>query len=128
VSGFQGGLTAVQRLDPLVVFANLSYFSAASREISGTRVTPSDVVALRVGSSLAVSPETSVTVGVNFAYLTNPHASDFVVPNSDRLLSTVDIGFSTVVAQRTLLNLMAQFGLVGHVPDVRMIASLPVRF
>ncbi len=128
VSGFQGGLTAVQRFDPLVAFATLSYFSAAAREIAGTRVTSSDVAALRVGSSLAVSPETSVTVGINFAYLTNPHAIDFVVPNADRLLSTVDVSFTTVVASRTLLNLMAQFGLVGHVPDVRLIASLPVRF
>ena len=31
VSGFQAGLTASKRLDPLVVFASASYFSAARR-------------------------------------------------------------------------------------------------
>jgi hypothetical protein len=38
---------------------------------------------LRVGGSLAISPSTSVTTGFNVAYLTNPHFTDFVVPNSD---------------------------------------------
>jgi hypothetical protein len=128
VSGFQAGVTAAKRFDPLVVFASVSYFSAASREIAGTKFTPSDVVGLRTGGSLAISPATSVTAGVSVAYLTNAHAIDFVVPNSDRFLSSVDVGFSTIVWRRTLLNVTAQFGLTGHVPDVRLITSLPVRF
>jgi hypothetical protein len=128
VSGFQAGISAAKRFDPLVVFANLSYFSAASVEYAGTRVTPSDVVGLRMGTSLAISPATSVTAGVNFAYLTDPHAIDLAFSNSDRLLSSIDVGFSTLVWRRTLLNVTGQFGLTGHVPDVRLIASLPVRF
>jgi hypothetical protein len=75
-----------------------------------------------------VTPATSITTGISFAYLLNASAADFVVPNSDRLLSTVDIGFSTIVWRRTLLNVTAQFGLTGHVPDLRLITSLPVRF
>jgi len=71
---------------------------------------------------------TSVTTGFNVAYLTNPHFTDFVVPSSDRVLSTVDVGFSTIVWTRTLLNVTAQFGITGHVPDFRLIASLPIRF
>jgi hypothetical protein len=128
VSGFQGGLTASKRLDPLVVFLGASYFSSASRDIAGTQSNPSDVAGLRVGGSLAISPSTSVTTGFNVAYLTNPHFTDFVVPNSDRVLSTVDVGFSTIVWTRTLLNVTAQFGITGHVPDFRVITSLPIRF
>jgi hypothetical protein len=81
-----------------------------------------------MGGSLAISPATSLTTGFNVAYLTNPHFTDFVVPNSDRVLSTVDVGFSTIVWARTLLNVTAQFGITGHVPDFRLITSLPVRF
>jgi uncharacterized coiled-coil protein SlyX len=128
VSGFQGGLTASKRLDPLVVFLGASYFSSASRDIALTQSNPSDVAGLRVGGSLAISPSTSVTTGFNVAYLTNPHFTDFVVPNSDRVLSTVDVGFSTIVWARTLLNVTAQFGITGHVPDFRVITSLPIRF
>lgn len=36
VSGFQAGLTASKRLDPLVAFARVSYFESISREIAGT--------------------------------------------------------------------------------------------
>ena len=128
VSGFQAGLTASKRLDPLVVFLGASYFSSASRDIAVALSNPSDVAGLRVGGSLAISPSTSVTTGFNVAYLTNPHFTDFVVPNSDRVLSTVDVGFSTIVWTRTLLNVTAQFGITGHVPDFRVITSLPIRF
>jgi hypothetical protein len=69
-SGFQGGLTASKRLDPLVVFLGASYFSSASRDIAGAQSNPSDVAGLRVGGSLAISPSTSVTTGFNVAYLT----------------------------------------------------------
>jgi hypothetical protein len=93
-----------------------------------TQDNPSDVVGLRVGGSLAISPSTSVTTGFNVAYLTNPHFADFVVSNSDRVLSTVDVGFSTIIWTRTVLNVTAQFGITGHVPDFRVITSIPVRF
>jgi len=128
VSGFQAGLTASKRVDPLVVFLGASYFSSASRDIALTQDNPSDIAGLRVGGSLAISPSTSVTTGFNVAYLTNSHFTDLVVPNSDRVLSTVDVGFSTIVWTRTLLNVTAQFGITGHVPDFRVITSLPIRF
>jgi hypothetical protein len=126
VSGFQAGLTASKRLDPLVVFGGVSYFSSISREIAGTQSNPSGVVGARFGSSLAISPATSITAGFNFGYLTQ--SPDFIAPGSDRILSSVDVGFSTILWKRTLLNVTGQFGLTGHVPDFRLIASIPVRF
>jgi hypothetical protein len=128
VSGFQAGITASKRLDPLVVFMGLSYYSALSREVSGTRIDPSDVIGMRLGASLAVSPTTAVTTGMNFSYLVAPHAGDLVVANSDRILTSVDVGLSTLIWQRTFFNLTAQFGITGHVPDFRVITALPVRF
>jgi hypothetical protein len=128
VSGFQGGVTASKRLDPLVVFGGLSYFSSASREISGNRVSGSDVIAGRVGGSLAVSPGTSITMGLNMSYVTDPGRASLVLPTTDRFLSSVDVGLATIVGPRTLLNVTAQFGLIGHTPDFRLITSLPIRF
>ena len=57
--------------------------------------------------------------GFNLAYLTNTTAADFIVPNSDRVLSSVDIGYTTILWKRTLLNVTGQFGLTGNVPDFR---------
>jgi hypothetical protein len=126
VSGFQAGVTASKRFDPLVVFGGVSYFSSISREIAGTRSDPGGVFGARFGGSLALSPATSITAGFNFGYLTQP--TDFIAPGSDRILSSVDVGFTTILWKRTLLNVTTQFGLTGHVPDFRLIASIPVRF
>jgi hypothetical protein len=123
---FKPGVTASKRFDPLVVFGGVSYFSSISREIAGTRSDPGGVFGARFGGSLALSPATSVTAGFNFGYLTQ--SADFIVPGSDRILSSVDVGFSTILWKRTLLNVTGQFGLTGHVPDFRLIASIPVRF
>jgi hypothetical protein len=128
VSGFQGGLTASKRLDPLVAFASVSYFSSISNVIAGTKENPSDVIGTRLGASLAVTPATSITTGVNLSFLTNPGPGNLPLPNSDSVLSSVDIGFSTILWQQTFLNVTAQFGLTGDVPDLRLIASVPVRF
>ena len=128
VSGFQAGLTASKRFDPLVMFLSASYFSSASREVAGTQFNPADVIGGRFGGSLAISPASSVSMAFNAAYLTDTHAADFIVPNSDRVLSSVDVTFSTIVWTRTLFNITGQFGITGHVPDFRLITSLPIRF
>jgi hypothetical protein len=128
VSGFQGGLTASKRLDPLVVFGAISYFSSASRDREPTRVAGTDVIGARMGGSLAVSPSTSMTMGLNVSYVTDPGPSNLVLPRSDRLLSSIDIGVATIVGPRTLLGVTMQLGLTGHVPDFRLMTSLPIRF
>ncbi|MGB8744369.1 MAG: hypothetical protein WCD54_00110, partial [Pseudolabrys sp.] len=61
-----------------------------------------------------LSPATSVTAGFNFGYLTQ--LADFIVPGSDRILSSVDVGFTTILWKRTLLNVTTQFGLTGQFP------------
>ena len=126
VSGFQAGFTASKRLDPLVVFLSGSYFSAA--EVAGIQFNPADVVGGRIGASLAISPATPITAGFNVAYLTDTHAADLVLPNSDRLLSSVDVGFNTLLWNHTMLSITTQFGITGHTPDFRVITALPIRF
>jgi hypothetical protein len=128
LSGFQAGLTASKRVDPLVLFVNVSYFSAASKDVAGTLVDPANVFSSRLGASLALSPASSITGGFNFAYLANTTPADFVVPDSDRMLTTVDVGYTTILWKRTLLNVTAQFGVTGHVPNIRLITSVPIRF
>jgi hypothetical protein len=125
VSGFQAGFTASKRLDPLVVFLSGSYFSAA--EVAGIQFNPADVVGGRIGASLAISPATAITAGFNVAYLTDTHSAA-VLPNSDRLLSSVDVGFNTLLWNRTMLSITTQFGITGHTPDFRVITALPMRF
>jgi hypothetical protein len=126
VSGFQGGLTAVKRLDPLVAFAGVSYYSEISGDVVGTPFNPSDVIGTRLGASLAVTPATSLTAGVNISFLTD--TPSFPGPRPDDVLASVDLGFNTLLWRRTFISTTAQFGLTGDIPDFRLITTVPVRF
>jgi len=77
-------------------------FVCVDHNVAGTTTNPSDVVSGRAGASLAVSPATAVNAGFNIAYLAN--GTDFVVPGSDRVLSSVEMGFTTILWKRTLSN------------------------
>ena len=128
VSGFQGGLTAVKRLDPLVAFAGVSYYSQISGDVAGTTFDPSDVIGTRLGASLAVTPVTSLTAGLNISFLTDTLPGNLPGPQPDDILASVDLGFNTLLWRKTFLSTTAQFGLTGDVPDFRLITSVPVRF
>lgn len=128
VSGFQAGLTASKRLDPLVAFAGVSYYSEISGDVAGTSYDPSDIIGTRLGASLAVTPATSLTAGVNISFLTDPNPGNFPGPKPDDVLASVDLGFTTLLWHQTFLNVTGQFGLTGDIPDFRLITSVPVRF
>ena len=127
VSGFRGGLTAVKRLDPLVAFAGVSYYSEISGDVAGTIYDPSDVIGTRLGASLAVTPATSITAGVNISFLTDTRPGNLPGPQPDDVLASVDLGFNTLLWHHTFLNVTGQFGLTGDIPDFRLITSIPVR-
>lgn len=127
VSGFQGGLTAVKRLDPLVAFATVSYYSEISGVVTGTPYNPSDVIGTRLGGSLAVTPSTSLSAGVNISFLTDS-PTVLYGPQADDVIASVDLGFNTVLWRSTFLSTTAQFGLTGDVPDFRLISTIPIRF
>ena len=61
----------LKRLDPLVAFAGVSYFSQISGDVAGTTFDP-DIIGTRLGASLAVTPATSITTGINLSFITNP--------------------------------------------------------
>jgi hypothetical protein len=128
VSGFQGGLTASKRLDPLVAFAGVSYYSQISGDVAGTKFDPENIIGTRLGASLAVTPTTSITTGINLSFITNPNPGNLAVRNSDDVLSSVDIGFNTLLWHQTFLNVTGQFGLTGDIPDFRLITSVPIVF
>lgn len=124
----QAGLTAVKRRDPLVFYGGLSYAAPQSRDISGVDVEPGDTLGARFGSILAASPASSVTLGINLGFVEATRVDGARVPDSDTVISTLQVGFSNILARRVLLTLSGDFRLSGDVPDFRLSASLPIRF
>jgi hypothetical protein len=57
------------------------------------------------------------------------HSADLVLPISDRILSSVDVRFNTLLWNRAMLSIITtQFGVTGHAPDFRVITAPPIRF
>ena len=130
----QGGITAVKRQDPLVHYGTLSYADARARTIEGTRIDPGNVVGLRVGSVLAATPEVSLTLGVNLAFVGNTRLNGQSVDGTDTVVSTLQVGIGRVLTRSAAVLLGGEFRFSGNVsltnsaPNFRLTAALPIRF
>src|SRR5262245_44483416 len=92
------------------------------------------------GSLLFVTPVRKVVIerlaihlgkalrGTEHGYRLDRLVSRRSLRTRSRVLSSVDVELSTLVWDRTPLNITTQFGLTGHVPNFRVIISLPIRF
>jgi hypothetical protein len=130
-SGFnvlQGALTAVKRHDPMVFYGGLSYASALSREISGARISPGNILGVRAGGVLAVRPDTSINVGLNLGFAGTGSVNGQSVQNSDATIGSLQIGIGIVVTRTIMLNFSTDIRVTGAVPDYRLTASVPIRF
>jgi hypothetical protein len=120
----QAGVTALKRHDPLVYYGGLSYSSPFSRDIGGTNVDPGDTLGVRLGGVLAARPDTSVNLGLSFAARLDGQR----VQESDTVLGTLQLGVGTILTRRLMLNLSADLRVTGEVPNLRLNATLPMRF
>jgi hypothetical protein len=130
-SGFsqlQGGLTAIKRRDPLVLYGGLTYAAAKSRDIEDQEIAPGNALGLRMGGILAASPHTSVNLGLNLAFAGATRIDGQRVPDSDARSGTLQIGVGMILTRRLMLNLGADIRVTGTAPDLRLSASLPIRF
>lgn len=130
-SGFNslgGGLTAVKRLDPLVLVAGVSYSVPFARQVAGTEIAPGRSLGLRMGGILAASPETSISLGLNLSSAAATRIGGVDVPDSDMVFGTLQIGLGTLLTRRMLLNVTGDFRVTGNVPNFRLSFSLPTRF
>jgi len=121
-------LNAVKRHDPLVFYGGLSYASPRPRNAGGERVAAGNTLGLRLGSALAASPDASVNIGLNLAFVDDARRNGQPVPDSDTVLGTFQVGFGVVLSRSVLLNVSGDFRVTGDVPDFRLTVSLPMRF
>lgn len=124
----QVGAVALKRKDPLVYYAGVSYASPRPRSVAGAELEPGDSVGVRLGSVLAASPQSSISVALNLAFVGTARANGERLADSDTVLGTLQIGFGTIVARGTLLNVSGELRVSGAVPDLRLGVTLPIRF
>jgi hypothetical protein len=130
-SGFhmiQGALSAVKRQDPLVFFGTLSYASVLKRSHSGLEIDPGNPLALRLGTILAATPQTSLRGAFELSRQGMTRIGGTKVPGSDAVSGALQFGVATLVTRRALLDVQFEVGITHDAPDFRIGVSLPIRF
>ena len=120
----RGALSFIKRQDPVVFVGGLSYeytFEEGS-------IQPGTTVAASFGSYIALNPQTSFNVLLSMAYQNETEVSGVQLDGSDRVIGSLFIGGSTLIARGTLLNISLGVGLTDDADDFTISFSLPMRF
>ncbi|MEH6649000.1 MAG: hypothetical protein V7707_03120 [Motiliproteus sp.] len=119
----QVSLTAIKRQDPVAFVGGLSYEHTYEKD----NIQPGSTVALNMGSFIALSPETSLSLALAGSYQDETELAGSKIAGSDRTIGSFIVGGSTLLAPGTLLNLSAGIGLTDDADDFSLSLSLPIR-
>lgn len=120
------GFTLVQRDDPLVFVAAMSYTHQHARTLEGQTVQPGRNLGLKLTTLLATSPESSLRWGLDLQHAKATVAQGLEVLGSRNLQAVMEFGVSRLVSSKTLLDVSLGIGLTAGAPDFRLNVSLPV--
>lgn len=124
----RAGLTAVKSQDPLVYFGTLAYTWNLSDTVAGVDIDPGDMVNVRLGTVLAVSPQTSLRAVLDTEFRRETEIAGMRAPGSDDVAASLELGVAAVLTDRMLLDVTAGFGVTEAAPDFRFGIALPYRF
>ena len=124
----QAALTAVKRQDPLVFFGTATYSRNYERERNGVQIGPGDGFGFRAGALLAASPESSLRADFDMTRTARAKVGGNDLPGSDTTAGVLELGVSTLLSRRTLLDVQLGIGITPDAPDYRLRIALPIRF
>jgi hypothetical protein len=143
-SGFRAlsaRLSAIQRLDPVAIYGNVSYTHPFGRDITATnilgeqnfvgRINPGRSFGLGFGASLAATPDVTLDGGVSMFFVRGTEvdsaaAGSFRLPRATIAFLTLGSGF--IISRDLALLIQAGAGATKDSPDFFLSVSLPYRF
>jgi Putative MetA-pathway of phenol degradation len=126
--GFQditGSLSLAKRQDPLV-FVGGGFYQWAYDEQDD--IDPGDQFGFNIGTFLAVTPNTSLSLVLNQSFIDEFKISGQKIDGSDRVQSILSLGAGAVLGRNVLLSGSVGVGLTDDSPDYSVSISLPIRF
>ncbi|MBT2325561.1 acetate kinase [Variovorax paradoxus] len=142
-SGFyslQTGLTWLLPTDPAVFFGSFTYTHNFGRDnlsrlvLNGERefigeVKPGNVFGVNFGMGLALNERSSFSLGVELNSIGKTKQNGMPVMTSVRTqLSTLMLGYSYRISDKTSLNVSVGAGLTRDTPDLTLTVRLPMSF
>jgi hypothetical protein len=115
-----GALSAVKRQDPLAFVGGISYTYTLEKD----DVKPGRSINFSIGTVLAASPDTSLSLSVNQSFINELEVDNNSIDGSDQVVGTVTLGASSIIGKNKLLNFSTDIGLTDEAPDYSVRVSL----
>lgn len=114
----------LKRQDPLAFSARFDY----QHSFEDDGVKPGGLFGVNLGAFLAVSPETSLSLGFSASHRNDFEIDGVDISGSEERQALATFGVSSILYRNVLLNLNVGVGLTDDTPDFGFIASVPIRF
>jgi hypothetical protein len=121
---FIASLTALKRQDPLAFTGRISY----QKTLEENGIEPGDQVSLSVGATLAASPQTSLSIGLQQTYAQESKINNVNIQGSDNVSSAFTIGASSTIGRSLFFAVSGGIGLTEATPDYFFNVTIPFRF
>jgi len=121
-------LTASKRQEPLVFYGTASYTVNLPGRPAGVSISPGDTIGFAVGGALSVSPATTLSADFATGFTSEDKASGVKIPGSDQVVGIFELGATTVLTRRFVLNVGLGFGVTPNAPNFIFSLAVPYRF
>lgn len=121
---FIASLTALKRQDPLAFTGRIAYQKSLKKD----GIEPGDQVSLSVGATLAASPQTSLSIGLQQTYAQETKINNIKVQGSDNVSSVFTMGASSTIGRSLFFSVSGGIGLTDSAPDYFFNITIPFRF
>ncbi len=126
-SGFNDlivSVTALKRQDPLAFTGSFSY----QKTFKNFGIEPGDKYSFSMNASLAASPQTSLSIGLQQTFSEITEVNNVEIPGTDAITSALTFGASSTIGRRLFFSVLAGIGLTDSSPDYFVNVSVPLRF
>jgi len=123
-NGFNASMTALKRQDPLAFTGRVDYHKTLKKN----GVEPGDQLSLSVGATLAASPQTSLSVGLQQTYAFETKINNINVQGSDTVSSFFTVGAASTIGRSLFFSASGGIGLTDSSPAYFLNITIPFRF
>jgi hypothetical protein len=121
---FTASLTALKRQDPLAFTARIAYQTF----LKSNGIDPGDQASLSIGATLAASPQTSLSIGLQQTYLQETKINNVKIQGSDTVSSAFTLGAASTIGRHLFLSALGGIGLTDSSPEYFFNITVPYRF
>jgi hypothetical protein len=119
---FSTGLLASKRQDPLVFTAGFTYLT----NLEHHGVAPGDQFTPSLGMLFAVSPETSLQLSQQAAFIEGTRLNGATIPGSSSLQATFTAGLLSILAPGIVVQFLGTVGETKDAPDLTLQLAFPI--